>query len=160
MKEQIEMHRNRIKMIDSYSFSLLLMLLIIVILLVFFFISLGSIGYLLGIILSFGFIKNFDYAIFYDDLGVYSLKYLCFLKKIKYEDIFEIRCENIGAGRSKTTAIYIHYNEDEKVSKSILLHYRISGNKKLFLFLKKIKNNYKIKIKNFIIMNIDIDKIG
>jgi hypothetical protein len=84
----------------------------------------------------------------------YIVKYIIFWKKVKLNDVIEMKCELTGLGRSRDVQTFVYYYENGVVKKSTFLHFRFTGYKSFLYFLNGINGYIKINDTSFSILGI------
>jgi hypothetical protein len=139
--------------LDKGSVAVLILLIIILICLTEFFLTLGIIGYLISAIYLIGFIRLINHVVAFDKY-FFIIKYFFLWKKVKIEDVIELKCEITGLGRSRDAQIFMYYLVDGNLNKSTFLHFRFTGYKSFLFFLNRISGRVRIDDDSFLILGI------
>lgn len=149
-------NNQKFSFIDSHSIIFFFILLLIISFLAAFFFNLGGIGIVISTVYLIGFIMKFNYVIMFNDSQFLVVKHFFIIKRLNYENVNSITCENTGMGRGKGVQIYVYYKEAAEIKKTSLLYFKMVGYKGLKLFLNKIKYKIYLDVDSFKILGIEL----
>lgn len=151
------MNNGNFKYIDSSSILVLVLIMLIAIGLISFFFILKGIGYIIGSIFIVFMVKSVNHVVLFKGKFL-IIRYLIIFQWIPLEDVRILKCELTGMGRSRDILIYLYYDDRGKIRKSIFLHFRFLGYKKIVYLLNNMKQSIEIESDSF--KMVGIRKIG